>query len=190
MNESIRRAEDERAAIIMYVASNPPLYQPKPIWVDGKQYLYAPWSVAINVDPTDGALRIVSAAAERTMINQLCGNESMGYKQYGEETEKLLVCCIGIANYSLGLIILNATRKMREPFVRKIWQMGESARSIEPSLSPDCHRDIRFLYRHADELVSLSSDSVLNPVHTEKRLETVDAMRAIVLRYANDTTTT
>lgn len=186
MNESIRRAEDARAATVMRIASDPARYSPSPIQDENQIYTDAPWSVAISVEPTGNILRIVSTPAERAMINWLCGNEIAGFRRYGKRTTELLLCCIGIANYSMGLIILNATTKMREPFVRKIRQMDESAGSIAAGLPSDCHSDVRSLFLGAGKLVSLSNDSVLNPTHTEARLRIIDAMRTTILFYAED----
>lgn len=186
MNESIRRAEDARAATVMRIASDPARYRPSPVLEEDKSYMDGPWSAAISVEPTGHILQIVSWPAERAMINWLCGNEVVGFRRYGKRTTELLLCCIGIANYSMGLIILNATTKMRDPFVRKIRQMDESTQSIVAGLPSDCHSDVRSLYLSANKLVSLSNDSVLNSVHTESRLKIIDAMRTIILFYAED----
>ena len=186
MNESIRRAEDPRAAIIMRIASDPTSYTPSPILDEDRSYTKGPWSAAISVEPTGHALRIVSAAAERAMLNRLCGNEIRGFRRYGERTTELLLCCIGIANYTLGLIALDATAKMREPFVFRMEQMDESAQSIVAGLPAYCHDDVRTLYLGADKLVSLRNETPIHSGNTPKRLEIIDEMRATILFYAED----
>jgi len=186
MNESIRRAEDARSAIIMYVASDPTSYTPSPILDDDRSYMKGPLSAAISVEPTGHALRIVSTMAEWAMLNWLCGNKLKGFRRHGERTTELLLCCIGIANYTLGLIALDATVKMREPFVFKMEQMGESMDSIAVGLPSDRHADVHSLYLDADKLLSLRNETPVHSGNTPKRLKIIDKMRAIILFYAED----
>jgi len=183
MNEYIRMAEAARAMIVNKISFDPRAYRPNPIPKGiGLR------SVAISVGDPAAELRIVSIPAEKAITGWMCESNGGGLPMYPGEVEKLILYCISIANYSMGLIMLKASDKIAEPFIAEIGEMGREADALASKILA-FHNDVFSIHSYAKRLVS-RRNKPLRPSRTDDHVETVlknvDAMRAIILKYADD----
>ena len=215
MNANIRQAEDDRAAIVAKVSESPKSFLLEPLRAADAIYTDGSWSVAVlardcsaylpagiplptiiragtfPAQPTY-ELRIVSRAAEEALIGVVCCNGRGGtLSPEALRARSVLFCCIGIANYTLGLILLKPAKKEREPFVHRIGEMGASADKVYytlpahnvPSLTPHS-RSVNALRDCASRLVAYR-EKLLRSTYTRERLEIIDEMRTIILAYSS-----
>ena len=197
MNDNIRQAEDFRASIVAKVSENPHLFSLEPLQAVDAAYMDGPWSVAIRVRDQPplaiaAEIRIVSTMAEDALFGRICF-KGRGVLTPGEfRVKNLLTCCIGIANYTLGLILLKPDKKERDPFTRRIEEMGTSAEQVfrtlparnVPSLIPH-NRSVNALRDHASLLVAYR-EKLLRSTYTKEKLKVIDAMRTIILAYSSE----
>lgn len=196
MNADIRKAEDARAAIVAKVSANPKLFSPDPLRTMDAGEMDGPHSAAIRVmdkPPLNfvGELRVVSMPAEEAMLGRICNIGKGALTPDGYRTAKLLLACIGIANYSMGLIVLRPTVKQQSPFIHRTGEMGgyvnrgASALTIQlhGALSPH-DRDVSALIDNAGRLAAYK-DKLLRSVYTQERLKIIDDMRTIILAYSS-----
>jgi len=182
MNEYIRQAEDARAAIVNRISSDPRAYRPNPVPKGIGLH-----SVAISISGLAVELRAVSTQAEKAITNWMCGCHDGGVPRYPAKVEKLILLCISIANFSMGLIILKTLDTPARPFVDEIESMGREAEKIASSLLT-YHNDVFALHRYAKNLVNIRNKPLRQAGagdHAIEVLTNVDAMRTIVLRYSS-----
>jgi len=216
MNANIRQAEDFRAAIVAKVSENQKSFYLSPLKTTDAAYMDGPWSAAIwvresSVKPAAGSplptiiragtlpvqlaheLRIVSRAAEEVLIGVICCNGRGGtLSPDALRAKSVILCCIGIANYTLGLILLKPSKEEREPFTHRIGEMGASADKVYytlpahnvPSLTPHS-RSVNALRDCASRLVAYR-DKLLRSTYTKERLKIIDEMRTIILAYSSE----
>lgn len=185
MNEYIRMAEAARAMIVNKISFDPRAYHSNPI-PKGIGGLH---SVAISVGDPAVELRIVSIPAEKAITGWMCESRSGGLPLYPREVEKLILLSISIANYSMGLIMLKASDKIAEPFIAEIGEMDREADAFASKILA-FHDDVYTLHRYARKLANMRNKPLRQSSETSEHmvavLTLVDAMRAIILKYADD----